>query len=162
MLYKSLVAPLIDYCDIVYSNANKTNLAKLQLVQNIACRVILKAGARDHINDMHRELKLDLLEDRRRYHLLAECHKNIHTDKHTPLKCFFKLNTLNLNRRTRRLCKFDVLVPRVRTTAGQKAISYLGPNTWNKLRAGLTEMVKLNRFRNELKRQTNTLDNHPT
>ena len=162
MLYKSLVAPLIDYYDIVYANANKTNLGKLQSVQNMACRVILKAGARDHINDMHSELKLDLLDDRRRYHLLAECHKNIHTVKHTPLKRFFKLNTLNPNRWTRRLCKFDVLVPKVRTTAGQKAISYVGPNTWNKLCTGLKEIVELNSFKREVKRQTNTLDNHPT
>ena len=162
MLYKSLVAPLIDYCDIVYMNANKTDLIKLQLVQNIACRIILKAGPRDHIDDMHRELKLDLLSDRRRYHLLAECHKNIHTDKHTPLKRFFKPNADNLNRRTRRLCKFNVLVPRVRTTAGQKAISYIGPNTWNKLCTNLKELVKLPTFKRELKRQTSSLDNHPT
>ncbi len=93
MLYKSLVAPLIDYCDIIYNNANKTDLTKLQLVQNMACRIILKAGPRDHIDDMHRELKLDLLDDRRRFHLLAECHKNVHTDVHTPLRRFFKLNS---------------------------------------------------------------------
>ncbi len=162
MLYKSLVAPLIDYCDIVYSNANKTDIAKLQLVQNTACQIILKAGARDHIDDMHRELKLDLLADRRRYHLLAECHKSIHADSHTPLKRFFKLNIQNPNRRTRRLCKFNVLVPRVRTSAGQKAISFIGPSTWNKLCTNLKAIVKLNSFKRELKRQTSSLDNHPT
>ena len=111
MLYKSLVSPLLDYCDIVYNNANKTNLVKLQQVQNIACRIILKAGPRDHVREMHNELKLDMLEDRRKYHMLAECHKNIHMNSHTPLKKHFKLNTANPNRRTRRLCKFDVQVP---------------------------------------------------
>ena len=111
---------------------------------------------------MHRELKLDLLEDRRKYHLLAECHKNIHVSKHTPLKRFFKLNVANPNRHMRRLCKFDVKVPRVKTSSGQKAFCYIGPVTWNKLKADLKEIVKLERFKVELKRSTNSLDNHPT
>ena len=162
MLYKSLVAPLLDYCDVAYNNANETNLTKLQYVQNMACRIILRAGPRDHIADMHRELKLDMLEDRRNYHLLAECHKNIHTSKHTPLKRFFKVNDANPNRRTRRLCKYDVQVPRVRTSSGQKTFSYIGPVTWNKLKAYLKEITKLERFKVELKRSTNELDNHPT
>ena len=54
LMYKSLVAPLIDYCDIVYMQANQENLQKLQVVQNIACRIILEAGPRDHIDDMHK------------------------------------------------------------------------------------------------------------
>ena len=162
MLYKSFFAPLIDYCDIVYINANKTTLVKLQYIQNMACRVILKAGPRDHIKDMHTELKLDMLEDRHNMHLVTECHKNIHTSKHTPLRRFFKLNTANPNRRTRRQCKYDVQVPRVKTTSGQKAFSYIGLVTWNKLKADLKEIVKIEKFKLELKRSTNVLDNHPT
>ena len=163
MLYKSLVAPLMDYCDIVYNNANKTSLVKLQQVQNTACRIILKAGPRDHIKEMHQELKLEILEDRCKYHLLAECHKNIHTNKHTPLKrFFFQINALNPNRCTRRVCRYDFHVPRVKTTSGQKAFSYIGPVTWNKLKADLKEIIKLDKFKTELKRSTNTLDNHPT
>ncbi len=162
MLYKSLVAPLLDYCDVVYSNANKTCLVKLQQVQNIACRIILKAGPRDHIREMHQELKLDMLEDRRKYHLLAECHKNVHSNKHTPLRRFFKLNVSNPKRRTRCVCKYDVQVPRVKTTLGQKAFSYIEPVTWNKLKADLKEIVKLDKFKLELKRSSYVLDNHPT
>ena len=162
MLYKSLVSPLLDYCDIVYNNANKQNLAKLQQVQNIACRIILKGGPRDHIRDMHKELGLDLLDDRRKYHMLAECHKNIHTEVYTPLRRHFKLNTANPNRRTRRICKFDVQIPRVKTTSGQKAFCYIGPLTWNKLKADLKEIIKLDKFKAELKRASNQLDNHPT
>ena len=128
----------------------------------MACRIILKAGPRDHINEMHREIKLDLLVDRRTYHLSAECHKNIHIEEHAPLKRLFVLNALNPNRRTRRICKYDVIVPRVHNSVGQKAISYIGPTTWNRLPADLKEIVKLKKFKNELKRRTNTLANHPT
>ena len=73
ILYKSLVVPYIDYCDIVYMQTNQANLQKLQLVQNMACRIILKAGPRDHILDMQKESPY--LCDRGRLHLVSECHK---------------------------------------------------------------------------------------
>ena len=111
---------------------------------------------------MHKELKLDFLKDRRKKHLLAECHKNIHSDKKLPLKRLFTLNRNCANRRTRRVCKFDVLVPRLRTSAGQKAFSYVGPSNWNRLTSDLKEIVKLKSFKNKLSKTTNIWDNHPT
>ena len=154
-MYKSLVAPLIDYCDIIYMHANQDSLQKLQVVQNTACRIILGAGPRDHIRDMHHELKLDYLKDRRNMHLLTECHKNIHTDKTLPLQSFFILNKNCPLRRTHRVCKYDVLVPRLRTSAVQKAFSYVGPATWNRLLADLKETIKLNSFKNKFKKSVN-------
>ena len=162
ILYKSLVAPHIDYCDIVYMQDNQGTLQKLQIVQNMACRVILEAGPRDHIDNMHRELKLDLLKNRRSKHLFAECHKNIHTDKVLPLKRFFVFNRNCANRRTRRVCKYDVLVPRLQTSSGQRAFSFVGPSTWNRLSADLKEIVKHKSFKNKLKKIDNIWDNHPT
>ena len=46
--------------------------------------------------------------------------------------------------------------------SGQKAFSYIGPASWNKLKADLKEVIKLDKFKVELKRCTNMLDNHPT
>ena len=97
-LYKTLVVPLMDCCDVAYMQTNMGNLNRLQIVQNIACRVILKAGSRDHIAEMHKDLKLDYLQDRRKLHLLSECHKCIHSTDNYPLKNFFKQNTTNPSR----------------------------------------------------------------
>ncbi len=52
MLYNSLVLPLFDYCDVVIGKLNKTNLRRLQNLQNRGARIILKADSRTHINDM--------------------------------------------------------------------------------------------------------------
>ncbi len=49
MLYNSLVLPLFDYCDMVIGNLNKTNLRRLQKLQNRGGRIILKADSRTHI-----------------------------------------------------------------------------------------------------------------
>ena len=83
----------MDYCDVAYMQSNQGKLQKLQLWQNMACRIVLKVESRDHIKDMHNELKLDLLADRRRCHLLSECQKCIHSSDNYPLKTYFKLNS---------------------------------------------------------------------
>ncbi len=57
MLYNSLVLPLVDYCDVVIGNLNKTNLRRLQTLQNRGPHIILKADSRTHINDMMSDLK---------------------------------------------------------------------------------------------------------
>ena len=56
LLYKSLVLPLIDYCDIVCGATFKDKLYKLQLFQNNACRTILLVDMDVHVFDMHRDL----------------------------------------------------------------------------------------------------------
>ena len=57
-LYKSLITPHIDYGDVIYMSANKESLSKLQLVQNKACRLVLRAHRLTSTDDMHRNLNL--------------------------------------------------------------------------------------------------------
>ena len=55
-LYKSLVLPHLDYCDIVYMCTTVQNLNKLQLIQNGACRTILRAPKDTSVSEMHKDL----------------------------------------------------------------------------------------------------------
>ena len=64
-LYKTLVIPIIDYCDIIYDCLTKRDSDMLQRLQNGACRIILQRKKRTPTSDMHRELKLFRLVDRR-------------------------------------------------------------------------------------------------
>ncbi len=127
MLYKSLILPLLDYCDIAYTHANQKSINKLQLVQTMACHMSLCCGNREHVANMHNRLKLDLLSDRRDKHLVVECHKNIHLEHEQPLSRYFKLKKNTVNRRTRRGCNYDVEMPKVISNIGRKAFSYMGP-----------------------------------
>ena len=72
LLYKSLVVPYIDYCDLVYMCTTAANLAKLQVLQNTACRIILQADKDTRIDNMHRDLNLRTLKERRDYHMSVE------------------------------------------------------------------------------------------
>ena len=55
LLYKSLVLPYLDNCDIIYSNMGAANLNKLQLLQNGACGTLLLTDRRTSVKEMHNE-----------------------------------------------------------------------------------------------------------
>ncbi len=77
-LYKSLVLPHIDYCDIVYDCSTHENLNRLQIFQNCVCRTILLVDFDTHIDDMHQTLGLLILKQRRFVHLSVACHKSVY------------------------------------------------------------------------------------
>ena len=57
LLYKSLILPHIDYCDLVYMNTTAKNLNMLQLIQNCACTIILGADKDTNVKTMHQQLE---------------------------------------------------------------------------------------------------------
>ena len=92
LLYKSLVLPHIDYCDLVYMTANKYTLHKLQIIQNVACRIILRADNRRGIQEIHHKLNLLTLKERQYLHLSMEGFLHIHTN--SSLNNMFASNTI--------------------------------------------------------------------
>ena len=65
MLYKSLITPHFDYGCIIYKVAPQYQLNCLQIVQNAAARLILKADSDSPIYALQEQLKLDTLSTRR-------------------------------------------------------------------------------------------------
>ncbi len=58
LLYKSLFVPYLNYCDATYMCGTATDLHQLQLIQNAACRTILRVPKYTGADYMHTELKL--------------------------------------------------------------------------------------------------------
>ncbi len=161
MLYKSLMIPTFDYGDVVYSCATKESLNKLQIVQNRACRVILREGRRANIDQMHKRLKLLKLDDRRELHMQCLCHRNIHNDSKTGLDTFFE-QVEHVGRVTRFANNMNLKIKNFRTDKGRQAISYRGPISWNKLDNNLKLCEKFASFKRQLLgRITGIWDNHP-
>ncbi len=75
MLYNSLALPLFHYCDVVLCNLNKTNLRRLQKLQNRSACIILNADSRTHINDMMPDLKWLTIEQRQQLHTSVMAYK---------------------------------------------------------------------------------------
>ena len=51
-LNKSMVLPLMDFGDIIFANAPQDSLARLEVVQNNACRIILRQNKYAHVAEM--------------------------------------------------------------------------------------------------------------
>ena len=69
LLYESLLLPHLDYCDTVYSLTSAANLQILQTLQNSACRTMLRVDRRAPVDEMHSDLKIMTLEQRRVLHI---------------------------------------------------------------------------------------------
>ena len=55
-LVSLLVFSKMLYCSIVWSNTSTTNIKKLQLVQNFACKIVTKTRKFDHVTPLLHEL----------------------------------------------------------------------------------------------------------
>ncbi len=155
-LYKSLVLPHLDYCDLVYSCTSDANLQKLQKLQNSACRTLLKADRRAHISDMHKELKFLTLEQRRELHLSVECYKQVNNSNSSLHNYFVAQDT----RRTRTGEK-KVKVPNIRSEMG-RSFSYRGPVHWNAVPEDLKNSESTNVYKNSCLNRILHDVNHPT
>ena len=56
LLINAQVFSKLFYCSTVWSNTPRTNLSKLQAVQNFACRIVRGKGKFDHMTPTLKEL----------------------------------------------------------------------------------------------------------
>ena len=74
-MYKSLILPLFDYCDVVWDTAIRGELDRLQKLQNRAGRVITQSTYDIRSHDIQKSLKWENLTDRRFRHEMILMHK---------------------------------------------------------------------------------------
>ena len=155
-LYQSLVLPHMDYCDIVYSCTSDANLQKLQKVQDCACRILLRADRRAHVNDMHERLKFLKLNQRRELHLSVECFKQV-SNNASSLNYYFKKRATRNTRTGDTKCE----VPDIRSMIGRRCFSYRGPAHWNTISDELKNSESINAFKHSYLNKLLRDVNHP-
>ena len=146
-LYKSLVLPYLDYADIVYQHTTAENLAKVQMIQNNACRLITRDGKYANVVQMHLDSDLKFLVDRRLFHVsvfMFKYSKGWITDQNIH-DMFRTLEYLH-NRHTRAHDRNDLIVPATRIRMGEKAFSIYGAKTWNHLSVVIRECNTIDTF----------------
>ena len=142
LLYKSLVLPHLDSCDIVYSCTSTSNLHNLELVQNSTCRILLLADKRCPVDEMHSELKiLNLTQSD--LHLAVGCHEHVYNDQ-CNLNKFFKAKNTRTARRPKAL-----ELPNLRIENGRKAYSYRGPMKCMQIPENISSIVDQEAFKRE-------------
>lgn len=106
MLYKSMILTLFDYGSLFYRGVNISLINKLQVYQNKAIRIICLLPKRQNTDDLHKNLNLLFLEERRNLQMLLmafnlsfkqEFAEN--TEKTTPSRPSITTRSRNPNRR---------------------------------------------------------------
>ena len=159
LLYKSLILPHIDYCDLVYMHTTEKNFKKLQLIQNCACRILLGADKDTSVKQMHQQLELPTLHQRRMYHQAVDCFNNVNNEE-AGLNKYYKTNDTR-ERTTRSTGTKYMGVPNLRTCVGRKAYSYRGPTFWNNLGADSRLMTDKEQFKRHINKVLCRDVNHP-
>ncbi len=144
----------------LYMVSRERDLKCLQLIQNAACRTILREGMRTSISYMHAVLDLPKLHDRRDFHLKIECYKNASN----PLASLNNMFTLEASIRSRVTRDTDALsmhAPDIRSNVGCKSFSYRGPFPWNHINELLRQSESLQVFKTHLTKDMCRDVNHP-
>ena len=132
-LYKTLIVPLFDHGNIVYDCLTQKDSDTLQKLRNAALGQILGALKETHIDDMHSELNLITLSERRKHHTSHQVYKN--------LSGLSPVNVANMtvefqsehdmSRRSRN--QKMMYVPNYRLVTTRKGFRCRGPCIWNSL-----------------------------
>ena len=125
-MYNSLILPIFDYCDAVWSSCNKADMESLESLQRPASKIIVKSkcGTTPTVY-----LKFQSLEDRRNAHILGLVKRCLNNNGPRFLKNYFKLNKEVISRQTRR--SNFIYLPAVRTETAKKSFYYNGSVVYN-------------------------------
>lgn len=149
IMYKSLIQPLFDYCDIVWDNMPLTTGERLQKLQNRAARVITCQSYEVRSNDILQQLGWKTLAERRYIHKAKMMFKIFHGNAPSYLmECFTKSTVNNAyDLRNRDNC---LVLPKPRTEYLKKSFQYAGAKLWNNLPPDIRSQNNFSTFKREI------------
>ena len=150
-LYKTLLVPILDYCDVIYDCLTKYNSEILQKLQNGACRIILKRGKRTPTSEMHSQLKLHRLVDRRHLRTMEYMYKVVHRLLPDEVCNLLVLVRDQHTRQTRASARLDLVLPNLWLETSKKDIKYRGPLYWNMVDSDIRQIDNFVSFKNTLR-----------
>ena len=124
-IYKSLIRPHFDYCDIVWSNLNVSQSLRLQKLQNRAARVILSANYEARSVDLSESLQWDNLSQRRDKHMALLMCKTLQNKTPKYLRNMFSFANTGSGYDTRQRER-KLALPKPRTDYLKKSFQYRG------------------------------------
>ena len=147
----ALVLSQMEYCNIIWSNACRTHLAKLQVVQNKAARLILQCSQYTSITHMHSSLHWLKVEDKLMASLLTSTWAILNNK--TPLKQYNRFcKTSNSHiYNTRSATTGTFVVPRANTNALQRTVGYRAITAWNSMPTFITQISSKASFKKQVK-----------
>jgi retron-type reverse transcriptase len=150
-LITSLVLSRLDYGNSLLAGIPDTLLNKLQKVQNCAARLVFRCSKKTHVTPLIHALHWLPVTQRIDYKLATMCFNVINQ---TAPHALTELVTVYIPSRSLRSAADTriLTVPRRnKKTRGQRAFSYIGPVTWNKLPYSVRHSETPAQFKRSLK-----------
>jgi hypothetical protein len=152
----SLVAALLltrlDYCKAVLAGLSYVQLDRLQSVIRTAARLIFSARRRDHVTPMLEQLHRLPMRERIDYKLCVLVYRCLNNIAPAYLASDFqRVSGVGSRRRLRSAETAAILIPRTRTTLGDRSFLVVAARAWNALPDSVTSAPSLLTFRRLLK-----------
>jgi len=149
-LVLSLVMSRLDYCNCVLTGAPKSQIARLQRIQNTAARIVAKCPKSDHITPVLKDLHWLPIQQRVTYKTLCLAYQCIAgtapgylcdlLQLYSPTRSLRSASQVLLNIPTVKSCRY-----------GQRSFSYTAAVEWNKLPTALRSCSEYPSFKALLK-----------
>jgi len=148
---QSLVLSLINYCSKVWGMTTKSQLERVQRLQNFAAKVAV-GGARkyDHVTPIFSKLEWMKIEQKVSYDICITVFKIL---KQQLPEWLFYLPTVGAvqSLQTTRQAN-NLFVPRTKTDMGAKTFIVQGPNIWNSIPHHVRDSPSVHIFKDKLKK----------
>lgn len=143
MLYKSIIAPHFDYCNIVWGTCGTIEHNKLQILQNRSAKIITGAGYYDSATEALTQLKWNPLVDRCKYHESLAMYKIMNDLTPTYLRNRFELKDTRYELRGYK----SLVIPKPNTEYKKRSLSYRGAKSWNNMDINLKQARNVGHFK---------------
>ena len=145
----SLVFSSLFYCSSVWSGTCKGNIAKLQLVQNFAARLLSGKRKFDHITPTLKQLKILPVSDLLYIRDAVQMYKCMNNLAPSYLSQLFTKRSQTHSFLTRN--RDSLQLPRCRTALAQQSFVFRGVTIWNSLPEELRNCSSIVSFKHQLK-----------
>ena len=150
MVVQSLVMSVLNYCLRVWGSINKTQMDRLQKLQNFAIRVAI-GGVRkyDHVTTLFKKLGWMQMDAKYFYDVCTLIFKIVNNqlpDWLFSMPTVEEMRGVEVNTRYRN----SLHVPRTRTNLGARALNVKGPTFWNSLPTDIKSCHTLFSFKSKL------------
>ena len=131
IIINALVFSKLFYCSSVWSNTSQSNIAKLQAVQNFACRIVSGSKKYDHVTPILRQLKWLPVKQHLYYRNSITAFKCTNGLAPGYLSDQFTKRSSISTRKTRNSQLLNI--PLFKTATGQRTFYYRMVSLWNAL-----------------------------
>ncbi len=147
ILYKSMILPVFDYCDIVYSNCSSINLNILEKLQNRAARAITGSPPWHSATDLRNKLGWMKIKSRWLLHKCVFMYKcvNYFVPLYISSKFKYAKDVHQVN--TRSSANYQLAI---HDKCNMRSFQYQGAIEWNKLPLQIRAINRLQSFKDNV------------